>query len=87
MEKVLEVEIVTPNKVIYSGSAEAVTLQGSKSPFQVLYNHTAIVSNLDAGKIVIKEKNGKKVIYISASGFAEINNNKVSILVESAKSN
>jgi len=87
MEKVLKVEIVTPKKVIYSGNATAVTLPGSKSPFQVLYNHAAIVSNLDKGKIIVKETNGNEIIYTAESGFAEINKNIISILVESATTN
>lgn len=87
MEKVLKVEIVTPKEVIYSGNATAVTLPGSKSPFQVLYNHTAIVSNLDKGKIIVKETNGNEIIYKAESGFAEINKNVISVLVESATTN
>jgi len=43
-DKLLEVEIVTPQKTVFSGKAQSVTLPGSQAPFQVLFNHAPIVS-------------------------------------------
>lgn len=84
MEKTLNVEIVTPASVVYKGSATSVSLPGTKSPFQVLYNHAAIVSTLDEGKIKINSTDGEKV-FVTSTGFAEVNNNTVSVLVETAE--
>lgn len=83
-EKLLDVEIVTPQKTVFTGKAQSVTVPGSLAPFQILYNHAAIVSSLDQGKVRIVDTNGKDVLYTTGKGFAEVNKNLVSILVESA---
>ncbi|MBM2815328.1 MAG: H+transporting two-sector ATPase delta/epsilon subunit [Ignavibacteria bacterium] len=84
-ENKLQVDIITPQKVIYSGEAESVTLPGSKSPFQVLINHAPIVSSLDNGKVKVVETGGKSHSFSTTDGFAEVAKNKVSVLVESAE--
>ncbi len=82
-EKKIYVEIITPQAALFSGNADAVTVPGAKSPFQVLYNHAAIVSALEPGIVIIK--NDEQVSYFASdSGLAEVRDNKVSILVEAA---
>lgn len=83
-DKLLNVEIVTPEKILFTGKAVSVSVPGSKSPFQVLYNHAPIVSSLDIGEIKIVDESQKSLIFASSPGFTEVRKNKVSILVESA---
>ena len=83
-EKILDVEIVTPQMVIYQGKAESVTVPGSQSPFQILFNHAPIVSTLDIGLTRIVDDSGKIHLFATGSGFTEVHRNKISILVESA---
>ncbi len=83
-EKLLEIEIVTPHEKIYRGSGSSVSLPGSLSSFQVLYNHAPIVSSLDTGITKVLDKGGEKMIFATGSGFAEVRQNKVSVLVETA---
>jgi|DewCreStandDraft_4_1066084.scaffolds.fasta_scaffold00288_36 F-type H+-transporting ATPase subunit epsilon len=83
-DKLLDVEIITPQKVIFSGKAESVTVPGSQSAFQVLFNHAPIVSTLDPGIVKIVTSENNKLYYAVQEGFAEVRNNKVSILVDSA---
>ena len=82
--KLLDVEIVAPNKTIYTGRIKSITLPGSKAPFQVLFNHAPIVSSLETGKIKLVDESGKEIIFASTSGFAEVSKNVVSVMVESA---
>jgi F-type H+-transporting ATPase subunit epsilon len=84
-EKLLNVEIVTPEKVLFSGKAVSVSVPGSKSPFQVLYNHAPIVTSLDLGIIKIIDESNHKLFFASSPGFTEVRQNKVSILVENAQ--
>ena len=44
-------EIVTPEASIVTGEVESVTVPGVKGPFQMLNNHAAIVSLLNAGQV------------------------------------
>ncbi len=82
--KILDVEIVTPQMVIFEGKAQSVTVPGSKSPFQILFNHAPIVSTLDIGLTKVVDDTGKLHLFATGSGFTEVHRNKVSILVESA---
>lgn len=83
-DKLLNIEIITPQKIVYSGNAISISLPGALSPFQVLYNHAPIVSNLNSGKIKIVEQNNETLVFKTGTGFVEVRNNKVSILVDSA---
>lgn len=84
MEKLLDIEVVTPKEKVYKGKAFSVTVPGTKSPFQILYNHAPIVSSLDNGKVIIVDDKNNEIIYRTGTGFTELQNNKVSILVEEA---
>lgn len=80
-EELFELEILSPEKLLFSGQVELVMLPGAKAPFTVLYNHAPLVSTLCAGKI--KWKNGKKNGEMAVgSGFVEVKENKVCVLVE-----
>ncbi|HRP01504.1 MAG TPA: ATP synthase F1 subunit epsilon [Candidatus Kapabacteria bacterium] len=83
-EKKLKVDIITPNQTLYSGEADLVNVPGILSPFEILFNHAPIVSGLDRGIIKIDDKKEGNKRFISSSGFIEVLNNKVSILVEKA---
>lgn len=83
-EKTLIIEIVTPQKTVFSGNAESISLPGSQSPFQVLYNHAPIVSSLDLGLVYIKRDKDNNKLFATSSGFVEVHDNKVSVLVETA---
>ncbi len=83
-EKNLKIEIITPQSVVFSGDAISVNVPGSLSPFEVLYNHAPIVSSLEYGIIKIKLTNNKELFYATNSGFIEVKQNVVSILVEQA---
>ena len=80
-EELIALEILSPEKRIFSGDVEWVMLPGSKAPFTVLYNHAPLVSTLCTGNI--KWKIGKEVQLIAVkSGFVEVGNNKVCACVE-----
>jgi F-type H+-transporting ATPase subunit epsilon len=82
--KLMDVEIVTPQKVVYSGKSVSVTVPGTLGSFQVLYNHAPIVSSLDTGIVKIVDNTDKTFFFATTPGFAEAHNNKISVLVESA---
>ncbi len=85
VDKLLELSIVTPDKEVFTGKAEAVWLPGSKSPFEILYNHAPIVSGLTAGEIKIRDDKGEILEFSSGKGFAEISNNVITVLTDSAE--
>jgi F-type H+-transporting ATPase subunit epsilon len=83
-DKSFDVEIITPAKILYSGKVLSVSVPGTKSPFQILYNHAPIVSSLEIGIISIRDVESHNLIFATSGGIVEVRNNKVSILVETA---
>lgn len=83
-DKQLKIDIVTPQRIIFSEYANAVSVPGSDRPFEVLYNHAPITSSLIGGAIKISLDDSKEIWYATGSGFIEVLENVVSIVVESA---
>ncbi len=88
-------EIITPEQTLYKGDVESILFPGSHGDFQVLNNHAPIVSTLIKGKVKIIGKmsiqqeakdnfifNDKETILEIESGTVEMNNNKVTLLVD-----
>jgi F-type H+-transporting ATPase subunit epsilon len=77
----MQLDILTPEKKVYSGEADSVLLPGQNGKFEVLKNHAALISTLTAGTVRVKNGNEKLEFKIRA-GIAEVLNNKVSVLTE-----
>ena len=88
-------EIISPEKIIFTGEVESVAVPGVDGEFEMLNNHAAIVSNLKEGAIKVygnitlddtqKEifEKGDRGYYLNInSGTVEMKNNKITALVE-----
>ncbi len=84
----MELEILTPVKKLFSDTVYGVQLPGIDGSFEVLDKHAPLVSALKAGNLkVLKDKSMKSVSnFTIQSGFVEVLNNKVTVLVEGAVS-
>jgi F-type H+-transporting ATPase subunit epsilon len=80
----LMLEIVTPEKMTFSGSIEEVTLPGTEGEFGVLWGHAALLSSVDIGELSFTKDN-KKTCYAVNTGYAEVTGSKVTVLVETAE--
>ena len=76
-------EIITPDKRIYSGEVSLVQVPGTKGSFEILQNHAPIISTLDRGKIKVVEQTGKILFFEVDGGIVENKDNKIIVLVES----
>jgi F-type H+-transporting ATPase subunit epsilon len=77
-------EIVSPDKKLYSGEVINLNVPGSKGPFMILKNHAPIISTLEKGVIKILEKDGKFTSFEVDGGVIEVKNNKIIVLAENA---
>jgi len=75
-------EILTPESKIFSGTVYGVQLPGISGLFEVLDKHAPMVSALKAGKLKILQEKNTTISYSIQSGFAEVLNNKTTVLVE-----
>ena len=69
----MNLEIITPDKKIFSGEVAAVTFPGTEGQFQVLNNHAALVSTLGKGAIVVE--GAHKETFTVDGGVVEVLNN------------
>lgn len=78
----MQLDIITPEKNVYSGEVEMVNLPGSDGSFGILKDHAPIVSTLKEGEIKVVEKGSGEKLFPVKGGVVEVNNNKIIVLAE-----
>lgn len=78
----MNLEIISPEKKVFSDEVKIVTVPGSLGSFQMLKNHAPIVSTLEKGNIVIKKNDDSEIKISISSGLLECKNNRICILIE-----
>ncbi len=80
----LRVEVVTPEKRVWSGEAKMVSARTLDGELGVLPDHSPLLGVLADGTVSIKAADGSTNDFVINGGFISIANNRVSILGESA---
>ena len=75
-------EIVTPEKKMFSGEVDLIQLPGIEGSFEILKNHAPIISTLDRGLIKIKTREGLEQLFEVDGGVVECKKNKVTVLAD-----
>jgi F-type H+-transporting ATPase subunit epsilon len=75
-------EILTPDKRLFSGDAEHVNVPGRSGEFGVLKNHAPLISSLKPGKIKVRDTAKKEFLFEVKGGVIEVRNDKVIVLAE-----
>lgn len=81
MAEVLKVEIVTPEKVLFSGTAEMLEAPGAEGDFGVLPHHAPFVSLLRKGFVRI-HNGGQVTEFAVTGGLAQVDAEKCVVLAE-----
>jgi F-type H+-transporting ATPase subunit epsilon len=76
------VEILSPEGKIYAGEVVGVQLPGTSGLFEVLDKHAPMVSALRPGNVKVLVTKTETENFTIKGGFAEVFNNKTTILVE-----
>ena len=84
LPKKLNVEILTPNKQVYSEEASSVRLPGSEGYFGILPGHTPLLATVTIGEIKV-ENDGKTDYFAASGGVVEVLAGSISILVETSE--
>ena len=77
----LQLKIVSPEKIEYDGVAERILVPGTMGQFEILIDHAPIISTLQKGTVEYVNKEGKTSLEIQG-GFVEVQKNQVSLCVE-----
>ena len=84
MEKTFLFELITPNKNLISGEFDMVVVPGEEGDFGVLPHHSNLISQIRPGILNIYKNDKIDKSFFLYSGFAEVSNNKLIVLSETA---
>ena len=79
----MNIDIVTPDKNVYSGEIKLVKLPGTDGSFEILKNHAALISTLEKGEIKLIDTNNDIKFFDITGGVVEVLNNKITVLLSS----
>lgn len=84
MAEKLELEVVTPDRLVVSETVDIVMANGALGEFGILPNHIPFLTPLQPGELRYRKDN--KLEYLAVTGgFAEVSTNKVTVLAETAE--
>lgn len=78
-------EIVTPERVAYSGQVASLQAPGSEGSFGVLAGHVPLLTSLQIGRLRFVEEDGNEVQMALSGGFVEVGREQVAVLAETAE--
>ena len=84
MAEKLQLEVVTPDRLVLSESVDIVMAIGSLGEFGILPNHVPFLSPLMAGELRYRKDNQLDYMVVTG-GFVEVSQNKVTVLAEAAE--
>jgi len=84
MAETIQLEIVTPERLVVSEPAEYIEIPGETGYLGVLPGHAPLITELAPGELTYRNGNQTKRLAV-AWGFAEVLQDKVTILAEAAE--
>lgn len=84
MAEMLRLEMVTPYKQVLAVDVDEVTAPGTLGEFGVLPGHTPLLTTLKIGQLTYRQ--GSELFHVAVNwGYVEVENDKVTVLVETAE--
>lgn len=77
----MTLEIISPDEILFKGTAESVTLPGKMGSFTVLRNHASLISALNAGDIFFRTSDGHEKSVTVKGGIVDVDNNVIAVCV------
>jgi F-type H+-transporting ATPase subunit epsilon len=77
-------ELVSPDKVLFNGSAQSVLVPGAEGDFQVLSDHAPVMTSMRPGVVGIDDAEGKHHRVFVRGGFADASKEGLILLAETA---
>jgi len=80
----MHVEVVTAERELYSGEADAVNAPGSEGRLGILPRHAPLLAFLKAGELRVELQGAEDSIFVSG-GFLEVYEDNVTVLADAAE--
>jgi F-type H+-transporting ATPase subunit epsilon len=81
----LQVELVSPERILYSGEADMVIARSAGGEIAFLTGHAPFVGTLGIGRVVVRASDGTSVVAAVHGGFVEVKDDRVTILSDVAE--
>jgi F-type H+-transporting ATPase subunit epsilon len=81
----LHFDLVSPEKLLFTGEVRQVDLPGAEGDFGVLAGHAPIIAHLRPGVLVIYETGGDELRIVIHGGFAEVTSSGLTVLADTAE--
>jgi len=85
MAGVIAVQVVTPERLVWSGPAEMVIARGVDGELGVLPHHAPLITSLLDGAVRIRRPGGTEMVIGTRGGFLEVKPDRVTILADEAE--
>ena len=85
MEDIFKLEIISPERVIFSGDVKIVKLPSDEGDMRILKNHISIITFLRPGIIKVEKSDNNSEEFFAEDGTIEFFNDKLIVLSSSAK--
>jgi len=85
MEDIFKLEIISPERVIFSGDVKIVKLPSYEGDMSILKNHISIITFLRPGIIKVEKSDNNSEEFFAEDGTIEFFNDKLIVLSSSAK--
>jgi F-type H+-transporting ATPase subunit epsilon len=80
----MQLDILTPEKKIYSGTVYGVQLPGTEGSFEILDRHAPLIAALGAGRMKVLVDKQTTELFTITGGFVEVLQNRATVLIEGA---
>ena len=80
----IQCDIVTQERMVFSGQVDAVNLPGTEGRMGILPNHSPLLTALDFGEVLVRT-GGREEYFAIGGGFVEVQPDHVTILADSAE--
>ncbi len=81
----MQVDLVSPERILYSGEAEMVLARTSEGEIAFLTGHAPFIGALGIGRVIIRPATGGDEVAAVHGGFVEVSNDRVTILSDVAE--
>jgi F-type H+-transporting ATPase subunit epsilon len=80
----IKFKIITPERVVFEGDVDQVTLPTTMGQITILPNHRSYISSIMPGELMTRNDKEEKYLFVSG-GFIEFNNNELIVLADTAE--
>ena len=85
MASVIAVQVVTPERLVWSGPAEMVIARGVEGELGVLPHHAPLITSLRDGALRVRQPGGGELVIGTRGGFLEVKPDRVTVLADTAE--